>query len=145
MDQPPMPSADLGSVFDRDQQVFMSNRATLPPRNYKQSQILAASAHRAQVDTIDFYSDGRLYQMQPRNIPTLPHHVIADALMLVGAELTGDFVSELAKVTRNTSHAIIHWFFSWGGALNAPLSLPRLDGKGCALLEQPGFVVFGNY
>ena len=41
---PPLPSGDLGQVFDRDQQVYMSNRAAAPPLNYKQSDLLVLSS-----------------------------------------------------------------------------------------------------
>ena len=144
-DQPPMPSADLGTVFDRDQQLFMSNRAARPPKNYKQSQLLVASQSGNALDTVDAYSDGRHYQMQPLDVPTFPAHVTANATALLGAEITGDFVSELARITVNSSHATINWFFSWGGAVDAPLAFPLLDAtSGCELIEEGGLAI-GNY
>ena len=103
----PMPSADLATVFDHDQQVFMSNRAAHPPHNYKQSQLLAASKRSVSdaLDTVDFYSTtsgGRHYQMQPLDVPTFPAHVTANASALLGAEITG------ARSTRTTQHRVAH-------------------------------------
>ena len=97
--QPPLPSGDLGTVFDRDQQVYMSNRATAPPLNYKQSDLLVLSSNDNLLDTRSFYNDGRRWQHQPQDVPVFTRSVTDSAVALLGVELTGDFVSELAKVT----------------------------------------------
>ena len=129
---PPLPSGDLGRVFDRDQQVFMSNRAALPPLNYKQSDLHVLDGGSNGLATVSFFSDGRRYQRQPQGAPAFAPNVTASALALLGVELTGDFVSELAKVTTNATHAIVEFYFSWGGRITAPLALPLAVG-GCTL------------
>ena len=97
------------------------------------------------LDTVDAYSDGRHYQMQPLDVPTFPARVTANATALLGAEITGDFVSELARVTVNSSHVTINWFFSWGGAVDAPLAFPLLDAtSGCELIVEGGLAI-GNF
>ena len=51
------------------------------------------------LDSISFYNDGRRWQHQPQDVPVFTGRVTDSAVALLGVELTGDFVSELAKVT----------------------------------------------
>jgi hypothetical protein len=129
---PLLPSGDLGTTFDRDQQVFLSNRAAVPPLNFKESDLLVLDRGDNSLATTSCYNDGRRWQRQPPDVPTFTPNVTTSAVALLGIELTGDFVSELAKVTVNATHAIVDFYFSWSGHITSPLAVP-LEDNGCTL------------
>jgi hypothetical protein len=131
----PMPSPDLGTMFDRDQQLFMSNRASHPPLNYRQSQLLVFDrGSRRMESSFDFYSDNRTWQQLPANsiFPRSIWQTDGEGGAM-GIELTGDAVSEVAKIHANLTHLIFDFYFPWGGYI-APLAIPLVDADGCELL-----------
>jgi hypothetical protein len=151
---PPMPSADLADTFDVDQQRFLSNMAHARPKNYKQTTLLllppqVGNEHEAYATkisgrgklnrttsttssdksstAIDFYTDGRVWQVQ--GLPPFTAAVTQGAHALSGIELTGDYCDEVMVTRSNLTHTTLHFYFSWGGELRgSSIALPLAVG-----------------